>query len=132
MKLLKFIFVITVLFLTGAACSFSASTARITDAKMAKDSEGTQVTNTFAPEDTFYCLVTLENAPDDTRVKAVWTAVEVQDNEPNVELDQAELETGDGVLTFDLSNDNLWPAGRYKVELYVNDELKQTVEFQVQ
>ena len=37
----------------------------------------------------------------------------------------------DGTLTFDLTNEMLWPLGKYKVELFINDELAKTVEFEV-
>jgi len=35
-------------------------------------------------------------------------------------------------VTFDLSNGMLWPAGSYKVDLYLDGALSKTVEFQVQ
>ena len=124
--------VLAVLVLTSLACGFSVSTAKINGVQMARDEEGTSPTTTFAPEDTFYCNVDLQNAPDDTNVKAVWTAVEVEGEEPNLELDQAEVETGSGTVYFQLENSNAWPAGKYKVDLYLNDKLDRSVEFQVQ
>ncbi len=118
--------------LASLACNFSASTANIKTAKMARDKEGTKLTTTFSPKDVFYCNVELANAPDDTKVKAVWTAVEVEGSSPNTPIDQAELTSGSGTLHFDLTNNNDWPAGKYKVELYLNDKLNQTLEFSVQ
>jgi hypothetical protein len=74
----------------------------------------------------------LPNAPDDTKVKAVWTAVSVEGADPNTLIDQTELTSGGGALTFNLSNAGPWPTGQYKVELYLNDKLDRTLEFQVQ
>lgn len=121
-----------VLLLATLACQFSASTANISEAQMARDQEGTQPTTTFAPTDTFYCNVSLANAPDDTKVKAVWTAVSVEGEDPNLEIDSAEVETGDGTMYFELSNSGAWPAGTYKVDLYLNDKLDRSIEFQVE
>lgn len=119
------------LLLASLACGFSVSTANIKDAYMARDGDGNEKTTTFAQDEKFYCIVELANAPDDTVVKAVWYAVEAEGTEPNLKIDEASLTTGDGTLTFDLTNDMLWPLGKYKVELYINDELAKTVEFEV-
>jgi hypothetical protein len=114
------------------ACGFSTSTANIADAKTARDNDGNDPTTVFSQDETFYCTVELANAPDDTTVKASWTAVEVQGEQPNTFIDEAELTTGSGTLHFELSNDGLWPVGKYKVELFLNGELDRTLEFEVQ
>ena len=124
---------LTLLFLL-AACGggeFILSSAHISDARLTKDEDGTRSTTTFSPNDTFYLLVDLANAPDDTTVKAEWTAVSAEGADPNSVLDDVELTGGSGTLTFDLTNDNPWPAGDYKVDLYLNDELDQTLTFKV-
>ena len=86
----------------------------------------------FTPDEIFYCVVDLANAPDDTTAKAAWSVVEAEGVEPNYPIDEAELTSGDADLHFELSNDMLWPVGKYKVELYLNGELDQTLEFEVQ
>ena len=131
-KRIMFLLVLSTLVLSSLACEFSASTAKISDAVMARDAEGNDPTTTFAPEDTFYCLVTLANAPDDTTVRAVWTAVEVEGTNPNTVIDESTVDSGSGTLEFNLTNSNLWPAGSYTVELYLNDKLDRTIEFEVQ
>jgi hypothetical protein len=118
--------------LASMACSFNASTANIKDAQLSTDAEGTSVTTSFAPTDTFYLNVTLANAPDDTVTKAVWYAVNVDGTPANTKLNETPLTHGDGTLTFKLGNDNGWPAGDYKVEVYLNDKLDRTLEFNVQ
>lgn len=117
-----------------AACSrgVSVSTANIADARLTKDEAGAQSTTSFSPEDVFYLKVGLANAPDDTKVKAVWTAVKAEGAEADTLLDDAELTSGSATLTFDLNNDNPWPAGDYKVDLYLNDKLDRTVAFKVE
>jgi len=125
-------FALALLLLAALACDFSVSTANISEATLARDADGNEPTTVFNQDDVFYLLVDLANAPDDTTVKAAWTAVDVEGEEPNLFIDETELTTGDGRLTFDLSNNSLWPVGTYKVELYLNDELERTLEFQVQ
>ncbi|MFZ0544484.1 MAG: hypothetical protein WAM60_03565 [Candidatus Promineifilaceae bacterium] len=121
------------LILASLACSGSFSTANISDAYLSKDDAGDQPTIVFAPTDTtVYLQVQLSNAPDDTTVKAVWTAVSVTGEEPNLLIDETTLTGGDGGYVFNLQNDNLWPAGQYKVDLYLNDELDRTLNFTIE
>jgi hypothetical protein len=115
------------------ACNFLVSTAKIGNVRMARDEKGEQTGTIFGQKDNFYLLGDLTNAPSDTKLKAVWTGVEVKDNPPDTLIDEKELVTGDGTFTFSLINKNpLWPAGKYKVDLFLNDKLDQTVEFQVE
>ncbi|MEZ4591191.1 MAG: S1C family serine protease [Chloroflexota bacterium] len=116
-----------------AACGgeVSFSTANIGAAQLARDEAGSEVTSTFGPNDTFYLLVDLNNAPDGTTVKAAWTAVSVPDVDPNTLLDEVTLTGGSGRLTFDLKNDNPWPAGEYEVAIFLNDELDRSLAFKV-
>ncbi len=128
---LRIVFIFAVMFifiLTG--CEFS--TANIQNAELAKDSAGTEKSTEFEPNDTVYALVTLANAPDSTKLKAVWTAVDVGDAAPaNQLIDQVELEAGDGTHFFNLSPSSPFPAGSYKVDIYLNEELNQTLDFAV-
>ncbi len=125
-----------ILALILSACSVSASTANISAAKMTLDEAGKNPTKVFSPTDTtFYCIAELSNAPEDTAVKAVWTAVDVEGVKPNLKIDESRITAdGSGQLTFDLTNDGPWPVGEYKVELFLNDdeEPARTLEFKVQ
>lgn len=128
----KLLVLVLVMAIVSLACSFSASTANINEAYMAQDEAGTEKTTVYPQDSVFYCIVTLANAPDDTTLKAVWTAVEAQDTDPNLKIDEVTTTMGDGTVPFTLTNDNLWPVGKYKIDLYLNDELKQTIDFEVQ
>lgn len=129
----QILIVFMVIILATLACGGSISTANIASAKMFADSEGTQETTVYAQDQPFYCIVELANAPDDTTLKAVWTAVEAEETEPNLMIDDAEITSGgESVFTFDLTNNGLWPLGKYKVDLYLNGELDRTLEFEVQ
>lgn len=125
--------VFLVIALSILACSGSISTAKISEIYLTANSDGSGNTTRFNQDQPFYCIVKVSNAPDDTALKAVWTAVEVEGVDPNFVLDEVELTTdGNNEFTFDLQNNNLWPLGKYKVDIYLNGNLDQTVEFEVQ
>ncbi len=123
--------VVLALIVAALACQGSLSTANIANAYTTANPNGGSPTTLFAPDQVFYAIVELKNAPDDTTVKAVWTAVNVEDVEPNTYLMETSLTSGSGTLTFELSNDALWPAGQYKVDLYLNDKLDRSLTFEV-
>jgi hypothetical protein len=122
---------IALMMLALVACS--ASTANISDAKMARDKEGKDATTTFAPTDTFYSVVNLANAPDDTKVRAVWTAVSAEGIDPNKQLQEVPITSGDAQLNFKLTNSADWPTGKYRIDLYLNDgkDPVKTLDFEV-
>ncbi len=131
-KKIGFWFVLLTFVLATLACGFSASTAKITDAVLAKDENGENPTTVFSPTDVFYCIVQMKNAPDDTSVKAVWIAVDVEGVDANTVIQEKELVTGMDTLTFTLSNNNMWPSGKYKVDIQLNGDSVNTLEFQVE
>lgn len=125
--------VATLLLVSVLACGGSISTANINNAWMATDEEGNNPTTAFSQDAIFYAMVDLKNAPDDTKVKAVWTVVEAEGTEPNLMLNETEISSGDSLIHFQLENtDYLWPIGQYKVDIYLNDKLDQTLTFEVQ
>jgi len=94
-----------------ASCSFM-STAKIKSVYTARDKDGSSRTGVFGPNDVFYAVVELDNAPDDTRVKAVWTSVEADGMEPNTKLYETEVEAGSGTVAFSLQRDIPWEVAR--------------------
>ena len=127
------IFLMGVLLLFTIACGFSVSTANIKEAYMAREVNGNlEKVDSYTQEEVFLCVADLANAPDDTVVTAIWYAVDAENTEPNYIIDQVSITGGSNQLFFDLSNTNmLWPLGSYRVDLLVNEELVQSVEFSV-
>lgn len=125
------LFAAMALILSSLACGFSVSTANIKNAALASDPDGENLTEVFSPQQPFYLVVDLANAPDDTVLKAVWIAADVEEVEPGFIIDEVEISTGLPEVYFDLSNDNLWPSGSYQVDLYLNGELDRTLDFEV-
>ena len=118
---------------TMLACEASVSTAKITDAYLTPNEDGSGNFTVFSGDQTFYCVVKVANAPEDTTLKAVWTAVDVEGVDPNLLISEFELTTEtENEFTFNLQNDQLWPVGTYKVEIFMNGVLEKTLEFEVQ
>jgi len=136
MNLRRMSFVLALSALLGAtlACGgeVNVSTAKVADAYMSTDEEGANRTTSFTQDAVFHAQVDLQNAPDDTVLKAVWSVVEAQDTDPGLVINETEYTTGSGQVYFTLSNDDLWPVGTYKVDLYLNGELVDTLNFSVQ
>ncbi len=140
-RVLLFAAVLLLVAVIAAACSVSFSTANIPQAVLAKDVKG----DTFEPVDptsTFptdqaviHLVVTVANAPSETKVKTVWTAVDVGDAAPaNTKIDEAELTmdaAGNAHFTLSQPSSGAWPVGKYKVEIYLNDKLDRTLEYTV-
>jgi hypothetical protein len=114
-----------------SACEFSVSTANIESAVMAFDEKGERPTKTYSPTDVLHCVVDLANAPEGTSVKAEWIAVEAEGAPPKYTIDSYETVSDSALLNFDFSKDTPWPTGKYKVNLYLNDELDRSVEFEI-
>jgi hypothetical protein len=58
-------------------------------------------------------------------------AIEADGTDPDFLIDQVELTSGTGAINFRLTNDRLWPVGRYKVDLYLDEVLDRTLDFEV-
>lgn len=133
-KFLPFTLFVVILMLAALACNFSATTANITNAHMATDESDATQTTVYAPSTpTFYCFYDLNNAPDSTVVKGVWTLVSAEGYDANSEIDSAEITGSDDSYYFSLDRAaDEWPVGQYKIDLYIDGKLVETVEFQVQ
>jgi hypothetical protein len=133
-KFLPIILFVGMLVFASLACNFSASTANITNAHMATDESDTTQTAVYSPSTpTFFCFYDLNNAPDGTVVKGVWTLVSAEGYEANSEIDSAEITGSDDSYYFSLDRAaDEWPIGQYKIDLHINGNLVETVEFQVQ
>jgi hypothetical protein len=133
-KFSPFLLFVVVLIFASLACNFSASTANITNAHMATDASDTTQTTVYSRTDpTFFCFYDLNNAPDDTVVRGVWTLVSAEGFDANSEIDSAEITGSDDSYYFSLDRAaDEWPVGQYKIDLYINGNLVETVEFEVQ
>ena len=129
-RLLKIAAAVLVLASAVMACDFSASTVSISSAKLTADSANVVETAVFKADQPFYDVVSIANAPDTTKVKAVWYTVDASGAATSI-IDKEVVGSG-SPITFSATANQPWPAGKYKVEVYLNDKLNQTKEFSVQ
>ncbi len=133
---LPIVLALAAILLSVLACATLSGELTMSNFRTAKDQEGTQPTTTFAPGDTIYAVMDLSNAPKGTVVSSKWYAVNAEGVDPNTELDTADITTDQelftGNLYFYFPPATTWPAGSYKVEIYLNGTLKETLEYSVQ
>lgn len=117
-----------------------APSGLITTLTLARGTEGetknpVDVTTTFGASDTIHAVATIQNAPQGTVFKAVWWAVTIPADPTacNMKITEYEITTeGTRNIDFSLTPDSSWPAGTYKVEIYVNGALDQVAHYSVQ
>jgi hypothetical protein len=126
---------ITVLSLSGCEASCSFSTAKLTDAQVAKsihpDTQAPwETASTFGPDaDAIYAVAKLSSAPEGTRVKASFHYLE--NGERQIADDEIEASGGSWV-SFTLSPpDSGWPSGQYEARFHLNGKEVQRVPFNV-
>lgn len=135
MKRVFYVLALVALLITAAACSVSFSTANITNASMTtamvngKPSDSVTSYSADAPE--FVASAILKNAPDDTIVTFVWYYKGQEAYRVPFDANGESEIYVYSTLTTQLDQ---WPAGDYKVEMYINEREKPdaTVEFTVE
>ena len=105
------------------ACNFSS--AHLSSLKVGKDRAVTQETNSFAPNDPFYAVATVSNAPGKVKVKGQLIVEDVEGEKPgpvpNLEK-TLDLESS-GTATFSFTPPpSGWPVGKYKIEVIMLDD----------
>jgi hypothetical protein len=90
-------------------------------------------TNSFGISATFHAVVSLKDAPSNTNVKAIWYATDTAGAaECNTQIDEYELTTdGTRNVDFSLTPQSTWPAGSFRVEVFINGTLDQAITFSV-
>jgi len=114
-----------VLVFAALACSFSASTANISDLKVSKDKAATQPTSSFAARDTVYAVATISNAPGAVKVKGrlAFDEVEGAESGPVPGAETTIDLPGSGTATFTFTPPSSgFPPGKYKVEVFMLNE----------
>ncbi len=116
--------------------SGAKSTGLIKQAHMAKDNgkggPGDK-TDTFGPADrTIHCVVELAEPSAETKIRYSWWVVEAE-GAKNEKIEDIEYTTRpeDRVVHGHLTLPNDWPPGKYKVDVYVNGNLEQSVDYNV-
>lgn len=134
-KKLSVFFAVFALLISTLACSFGGGEPSLSNPRLATDAEGQNSTTTYSPTDTFYAVADLSNVESGSTVEAKWYLVSAEEYEAG-EIGASTVAIEDQKLfnyvSFQLTGVGPWPAGAYKVELYLNGTLVHTLEFSVQ
>jgi hypothetical protein len=92
-------------------------------------------TGEFLQKETVHAIVSIKNAPANTKFRAVFYAVDADNStQCNVKLTEIPL-TSSGTRNLDFSTapgkDKQWGLGTYRVDIYVNDVLDHTANYVV-
>ena len=93
------------------------------------DKKISEPATTFGPQDTIYASVDSEGASPSVTLKARWTYGDA--GQLVNESEQAIAPTGPATTEFHISKASGWPAGKYKVEIWVDGSSAGTQEFEV-
>jgi len=92
------------------------------------DKRVTEKTEEFKPNDTIYASVVTSGTSANSTLKARWT---FQDGQVVEESEQAIAPTGDAATEFHISKPDGWPAGKYRVEVFLDGSPTQAKDFTV-
>jgi hypothetical protein len=95
------------------------------------DTPGEEVESFSASDRTVYCIVELNDAQPGARVTSTWTVVDSERLKNQKIGEQAY--TTEKLKTFDfhLTNQQDWPPGDYKVDVYLDGELARSVNYEI-
>jgi hypothetical protein len=120
----------------GLLCAATAQAAGVkVEAVMATGPQEEPTTTFAADTPKIYALFKTEGAKSGDKLRSVWTAVDVGEAAPKgTKIDEktitADGDTDDGIFSLSKPTKG-WPAGKYKVEIYVNDELATMAKFTI-
>ena len=107
------------------ACSFSASTANLSDVTLSPNQDGSSPTNTFRPDATVYALSSVNNSIGQVRVRSRLYFDNVEGQQSNTMVPGAERTLdvdGSRSVTFSFSIPGGFPPGTYRVEIAMLNE----------
>jgi hypothetical protein len=120
------------------ACSFSAGGGgdepRLDTAVLCReltaDYAPVEPTEVFSSSEDFYVSIEYFDLEEGQTIGVEWFLEDEFLYEASVPLDSANV--GEGYAGFSLTNTELWPAGNYRADIYLDGELDHTVDFSVE
>lgn len=121
----------------AAAASVAPPAAPLTVAKLTlgskvnADYEVTRVSSTFAPNDkTIYASVATEGSSGGATLNAKWSYLEGQGQLVS-NISQSIATDGPAITTFKVQNPDLWPEGKYRVEISLDGKPVSKQDFEI-
>jgi hypothetical protein len=106
---------------------------RVTDVTLGRaiggDRSITDRTESFRPNDTIYASVATDGTAQSATLRARWT---FEDGQVVDESTRTITPSGQERTEFHIAKPDGWPAGRYNVEIFLNDQPAERKDFRVQ
>ena len=99
----------------------------VTSRRVGGDYTPIDITSQFSPADTFYCAVEVVEAERDTEIAARWYFGDSLISETTYTTEAP----GTGYVAFELSSQQPWPEGLYRVEILSAGVVLRSIEFRV-
>ncbi len=107
----------------------------ISDIRMTTDETGTTQAVTYSPKQSFVVFLDLSGIQIGSVIEAKWYSVNIVGVTPNTLINVSDYAYEAGVQTFhfklNATGGGQWPAGSYKVEIYLNGVKAREVPFYV-
>jgi len=116
----------------GTTGTTGTATVKVTDVTLGRAIGGDKAisdsTDKFHPNDTIYASVTTDGSASSATLRARWT---FEDGQTVDETTRTIAPSNRERTEFHISKPNGWPAGKYKVEVFLNDQSAGTKNFEV-
>ena len=117
----------------GTVGTTGTSAVRVTDVSLGRaiggDKAVTDSTDKFRPSDTIYASVATDGTAQSATLRAKWT---YEDGQTVDETSRTSAPNGRERTEFHIAKPDGWPAGKYKLEVFLNNESKESKTFEVQ
>ncbi len=126
---------VAALIASSLACALGEPT--LSNVRVARDQDGTQLSTTFSATDTIYVVSDLANGKAGNVVTSRWSVVSVDGYDPGFVIDEVDLTLDEDQLSYTVyfyfePPEGGWPAGTFQVEVFFNGTPASTVQFTVQ
>lgn len=117
----------------GTVGTTGTSAVRVTDVSLGRaiggDKAVTDSTDKFRPNDTIYASVATDGTAQSATLRAKWT---YEDGQTVNDTSRTIAPSGRERTEFHITKPDGWPAGKYKLEVFLNNESRETKTFEVQ
>ena len=117
---------------TGTSGTTGTTALKVTDVTLGRaigsDKAISDSTANFRPNDTIYASVATEGSAVSGTLRAKWS---FEDGQTVEESTRTLVPNGPERTEFHISKPNGWPAGKYKIEVFLNDQPASAKSFEV-
>lgn len=99
----------------------------VTSRQVGGDYAPIDITSRFSPTDAIYCVIQVADVERDTKIVARWYFGDT----PISEMTYTTKARGSGYVAFELTNQQPWPEGVYRVDILSAGVAVKSVEFRV-